>query len=180
MKLLLIGLVIGANNLAASIALGAAGQAARWPRILLAFGVFEFCVPLTGIAVGREVASRLADYTGWLGGALLALLGTWIIIAGLVNGFDLGTLARRSMSWVGILLLAATLSIDNVVIGFSLGLRGYSPLELALTIATCSVVFSAVGLRIGDEGRRHFETIAEVSAGILLLGLAAADLAGWL
>lgn len=180
MKLLLIGIVIGANNLAASIALGAAGQASRWPRILIAFGVFEFFVPLAGIALGREVAHRLADYTEWLGAALLTVLGAWIIIAGLVDRFDLGTLARRAMSWGGILLLAATLSIDNVVIGFSLGLRGYSPLELALTITACSLLFSAIGLRIGDAGRRHFETVAEISAGILLLGLAAADVAGWL
>lgn len=180
MKLLLIGIVIGANNLAASIALGAAGQVARWPRILIVFGLFEFCVPLIGISIGREVARRLVDFTDWLGAALLAMLGAWIIIAGLADRFDLGTLARRAMSWGGIVLLAATLSIDNVVIGFSLGLRGYSPLELALTIAACSVIFSAVGLRIGDTGRRYFETIAEVSAGILLLGLAAADVAGWL
>lgn len=180
MKLLLIGIVVGANNMAASIALGAAGQAARWPRILLVFGVVEFCVPLVGIAVGREVARRLADYTEWLGAVLLALLGAWTMVSGLVARFDLADLMRRAMSWGGLVLLAAGLSVDNAVIGFSLGLRGYSPLELALTIATCSVVFSAVGLGIGDAGRRHFETIAEVAAGIVLLGLAAADVAGWL
>ena len=44
LQLLIIGVVIGSNNFATSLALGALGQEDKHRRILIMFGVFEFSI----------------------------------------------------------------------------------------------------------------------------------------
>lgn len=73
------------------------------------------------------------------------------------------------------MLLAAVLSVDNLVIGFGLGLGGVDALRLALVVMCCSVIFTAIGLLIGARVHRSFESVAEIAAGVLLLAVAAAD-----
>lgn len=180
MKLLVLGIIIGANNLAAALALGALGRAVRWQRILIVFAVFEFSVPLIGIWIGREAAVHLGETFAWVGPVLVGIIGLWTILAGLLDKYDLEHLAKRATSWTGLSILSAGLSIDNLAIGFSLGLKGYAPLMLAATIAACSVLFAAIGLSVGRLGRRSLETPAEVLAGVLLLILAAANATGWI
>jgi putative Mn2+ efflux pump MntP len=173
--LAVLGIVIGSNNLAASLALGALGQAVRRWRIVAVFGAFEFLVPLVGVWLGRHAAGVVAERAGWLGPLLLALLGAWAVAGGLRRDRDEEALARRATTWRGLALLAGGLSLDNLVVGFSLGLGGRSPLLLAAVIAGCSMAFAWLGLRLG---RRRHRRVAEAGTGVLLLALAGASWAG--
>lgn len=177
--LLLLGVVIGANNLATALALGALGQAGHRARILLAFGVFEFFVPLIGIWLGQHASIWLVDHTTWLGPVLLGLLGLGSVVTGIRGSTNDTVLAQRLTSPGGIVLLAAGMSLDNLVIGFSLGLRQISALVMAATICTFSVSFSWLGLSVGDAARRHWERPAEIGAGSLLVALAVLVWLGW-
>jgi putative Mn2+ efflux pump MntP len=76
--------------------------------------------------------------------------------------------------------LAVGLSVDNLAVGFSLGLGEVPPVLLATTIAAFSMAFTWVGLGLGNEMRRHWERRAEIAAGALLVALAVATAAGWL
>lgn len=60
-QILVLGVVIGANNFSAALSLGALGQADRRVRIVSVFAVFEFVVPLVGAALGQALALTLAD-----------------------------------------------------------------------------------------------------------------------
>ncbi len=60
-NLFILGAIIGSNNLAAALALGAIGAKTHRPRILLAFGTFEFLVPLLGLWLGRQAANLVAQ-----------------------------------------------------------------------------------------------------------------------
>jgi manganese efflux pump family protein len=143
-------------------------------------GAFEFLVPLVGVWLGRHAASMVAERAGWLGPVLLALLGSWAIAGGLRRDWDEEALARRATTWRGLVLLAGGLSLDNLVVGFSLGLGGRSPLLLASVIAGCSMAFAWLGLRLGRFARRRGRRAAEVGAGVLLLALAGGSWAGWI
>jgi putative Mn2+ efflux pump MntP len=179
LQLLLLGVVIGANNFATALALGALGQSARWARILSVFAAFEFTVPLVGIWIGQQVAGSVVGATGWLGPVLLAGLGVWTLYEATRPSADLQRLARWLTSWRGLVLIAAGMSLDNLVLGFGLGLGGMPPLLLATTIMVFSVGFAAIGLRLGRRARRDYETISEVITGVLLILLGAADWLGW-
>jgi putative Mn2+ efflux pump MntP len=176
--LLALGVAIGANNLAVSLALGALGQWERRWRIVSVFALFEFSMPLIGILIGRRVAESLALGLGWLAPVLLIGFGLWAGYEALRPGRDEERLAARVASLKGLVLLSASLSLDNLMIGLSLGLSGYSPLTVSATICAFSVVFALFGLRAGRSLRRQARIRAELGAAGLLVGVGVALWAG--
>lgn len=180
LKLLVLGVVIGSNNLAASLALGAFGHRHLRRRVVGVFGLVEFSVPLMGIWAGRELSSAVRDHLAWLGPALLTALGLWAIGTTWMSWEATREMSRRLTTWRGLFLLALGLSLDNLLIGFSLGLRGTEPLVVAATISVFSMAFAWVGIGLGHASRRHWERFAELGAGLLLLLLAGAAWAGWI
>lgn len=180
LELLILGIVIGSNNFATALALGSLGQAERQWRILAMFALFEFSVPLIGLWLGARVSGLVADGMEWLGPLLIAGLGVWTILEATRKTDDSERLAAKLTSWRGLAGLSAIMSLDNLVIGFSLGLGGLPVLLMGSVIMLCSVAFAWVGLRIGARGRRSFENVAEAVSGLLLLALAGADWLGWL
>ena len=75
---------------------------------------------------------------------------------------------------------SAGLSVDNLVVGFGLGLGGVPVLLTATVIMLCSATFAWAGLHLGAMGRRHFEAPAEAVSGVLLLAVAGMIALGWL
>ncbi|KWV95525.1 manganese efflux pump [Erythrobacter sp. AP23] len=176
--LLILGIVIASNNFAAALALGAIGaRRCRW-RILIAFGVFEFLVPLTGLWLGRKTSGAIAETAAWIGPLLLACLGGWALWnandATFGEESDIDTIA----SWTGLVALATALSVDNLLVGFSIGLGKIEPLALATTIAAFSIVFTQIGIEIGARAASSYERSARLVTGSLLLALAAAEFLG--
>lgn len=179
LKLLILGVVIGSNNLASSLALGAMGQVTRsrrW-RIIAVFGVFEFVVPLVGVALGQQASARIAGQSTWIGPALLIGLGVWIVYAGLRDKPKRDKrMAEQITTWQGLVLLALGLSLDNLLVGFSLGLEQIGPLLAATTIAIFSMGFAWIGLVTGKRLRKIWRQRAQIGSGVLLVlvGIASA------
>ncbi len=180
LQLLILGIVVGSNNFATTLALGSLGQADRRWRILMVFAVFEFGVPLLGLALGRQLSGRLAEQGTWLGPLLIAGLGLWTLLISARRTPDAVQLGRWLSSWRGLIVLSAGLSLDNLVVGFGLGLGHLPVLVTATVIMLCSVGFAWTGLHLGAMGRRDFETPAEATSGLLLLLVAWMLWAGWL
>ena len=177
---LILGFVIGSNNLAVALSLGAMGQAARRFRVMLVFGVFEFVMPLLGIGLGAATARAIGLHTNVIGAVLLISLGLLTVVGGIRNRRQDEKLAKQVTQWRGLVFLALGLSLDNVVVGFSLGLDHAEPLAVATTIACFSVLFTWIGMRLGHESRRSWEQIAKIGAGMLLVGFGTANGMGWL
>lgn len=169
--MLILGVVIGFNNLAVSLALGALGRRPRRWRIVGVFMVFEFTVPLIGLLIGSQLAGAGADAGRAIGALLLAGLGAWTLWSSLESA-EGERLAQRATTWSGLIGLAAGLSLDNLVVGFALGLGEASPLLVASVIAAFSAGFTLAGLEIGAQGRRRWERRTEIVAGLALIMVA--------
>lgn len=180
LSLAVLGLVIGSNNLATALALGALGQAVRRLRVITVFGLFEFFIPLVGLWIGRTASHWIEEKATWVSTGLLGALGLWMILAGIRQRRKDARLAERITTWRGLVLLSTGLSLDNLVIGFSLGLGDAEPLLVAGTIAVFSVAFTWGGLHLGSAARSHWERFAEIGAGLLLIALAVAKAVGWI
>ncbi len=179
-QLVVLGVVIGANNFSAALSLGALGQVSRRVRIVGVFGAFEFVVPLIGASIGQALALTLAGVARWIGAALLLAVGAFTIVAGARQQDKDERVARLVTSWRGLVVLASGLSVDNLAVGFGLGLGRVEPLALASTIAVSSMAFTWVGIGLGNDMRRHWERRSELAAGGLLICMGIAAAAGWL
>lgn len=179
LRLLLIGIAIAANNTAVALALGSVARRQLWPRILLVFGAFEFTIPLIGAWLGQHAARLIAGHADWLGPLMLMSLGGLTIVSALRSRSERRDLAHYLTGWTGLVVLSVGLSLDNLVVGFSMGLGGVPPLALALTILTCSVLFAWAGLALGRTARRNWGGFAGVVSGLILMGLAIIVWMGW-
>jgi manganese efflux pump family protein len=176
-RLLVLGIVIGSNNLAVALALGSLGQTIRVRRIVSVFGLLEFVVPLFGLLIGRGLAVTISESVAFISPILLAGVGAATLLVAFRGRIDAESLARRITSYRGLALLGLILSVDNLVLGFGLGLQGDSPLLVAADIALFSMLFTWIGLKTGDKVR-ILEPVARYGAGILLLFFSAYEWLG--
>lgn len=173
-ELLVLGAIIGSNNLATALAIGSLGTVERRWRVVIVFAVFEFFIPLVGLWIGQRASQSVADYVSWLGPTILGALGAWIVFSALREADDTVGLAQKVTSWRGLTALAAALSIDNLIIGFSLGLGEIEPLRLALVIGGFAIVFAWTGMAVGNRAQARHRKLTKVATGLMLIALGAA------
>lgn len=177
LAVLLVAGSLGLSNFAASIAIGIAGVDRQLrTRVALAFGVFEAGMPILGLLLGHGVAHDLGSRAHIVGGALLIATGAFTI-AQAVRTTDAAPSAlnlRRGRLW----LLAAGLSIDNLIVGFALGACNVSIVLAVTVIAVVSVAMSLMGLELGDRLGARVENNGELLAGIVLVGVGIAIATG--
>lgn len=177
-EVMLAGLVIGVDNLAAALALGALGQRARLVRIAAAFTVFGAIMPVVGALAGRGLAEAVAGVGAWLGAAVLAGLGGWMLVQA-VRESGGEAAAERVTGGRGLFLLAATLSLDNLAVGFGLGVGGTPPWAIGFVGGLSVFGLTVLGLRAGDAARVRWQRYAHLTGAALLLALALAMALGW-
>lgn len=180
-KLFILGIVIGSNNLAVAFALGALQIRSYWWRIILTFGLFEFFIPLVGVFIGRQFSQFIADYASYVGGALLIILGLFMSYKSFTNSsHNKAYLLRKITTWTGIISLSAGLSLDNLIVGFSIGLKNFHPITTASVIAGSSIIFTVIGLNFGNYLHKSFRTWTDVGTALLLIAIGVATFIGWI
>jgi manganese efflux pump family protein len=178
LALLLVAGSLGLNNLAASIAIGMSGvdQAAR-TRTALAFGLFEAGMPVVGLLVGRQLSHALGAAANTVGGLLLIAVGAQVTISAVRSPHN-SHQPVEPQRMAKLLILAAALSIDNLVVGFALGAYR-APLALSVAvIALVSVGLSLVGLELGARLGARVEHRSELLSGLVLIAVGLAILTG--
>jgi manganese efflux pump family protein len=175
LALLLSALAVGLDNFAAAIGIGLAGVDARTRvRVAVIFGLFEAGMPIVGILVGHGAEHSLGRTTRYVGGALLVAVGLWILLE--------ARRAHRGRSdeqqpqpepqpMARLILTALGLSIDNLVVGFGLGVTK-APLALALVVfAVVSVGLSLAGLEVGRRLGAQLQRRSDEIAAIVLIAV---------
>ena len=179
LAVLLVAGSLGLSNFAASIAIGIAGVDRQVrARVALAFGLFEAGMPILGLLLGRGVVHALGSRTHIIGGALLIATGVSSVAQAMrtPEAAPSALNSRRGGLW----LLAAGLSIDNLIVGFALGTYNVSIVLSVTVIAAVSVAMSLIGLELGDRLGIRVEHNSELVAGIVLVGVGAAVAIGFL
>lgn len=180
-KLILLGVIIGSNNLAVAFTLGALKIRSFWMRIIIVFGVFEFVIPLLGLFIGYQFSEVIADYAAYVGGGILLAFGLFMAYKSFNSSLEREQyLLEKVTSWMGIISLAAGLSLDNLIVGFSMGLQNFHPLTTASVIAASSVIFTFFGLNTGKYLKKHFKKSTDLFSAVLLILLGIATVFEWL
>ena len=178
LTLLLVAGSVGLDNFAAAIAIGLGGVDQRVRlRIAVVFGLFEAGMPVIGLLIGRGLSGALGSAAHLVGGGLLILVGAQMGVSTLrsddeappaLAGAPLGRLA----------LLAAGLSIDNLVIGFALGARDTSLVLAVIVIGVVSVGLSLAGLELGNRLGAEVGHRSELLGAGVLVAVGVAMVAG--
>jgi len=170
LTLLLVALSIGLDNFAASVAIGTSEINNKLRRkVALVFGGFGTAAPIIGLLIGQKVAGILGNRANFIGGGLLVLVGIYLVYSSLKKVDDKEAKKTTLDSTWGMLLAGISVSVDNLIVGFSLGAHHISLLLAIIIIGILSVALALAGLEIGRKLSSKFEEFSEIIGGVILL-----------
>lgn len=168
LRLLAFVLPLCLDSFAVSAALGARRptRAQRW-RISALIVAFEAMMPIVGVAVGRPLASLIGSAADYVAAALLVAVGLWMCLAEQDEEGE----ADRLLSATGWLAIGigVTVGLDELAIGFTLGLTGLSLPAVVIAIAIQAVVATQLGLALGARVGERWRELGERGAGVVLV-----------
>jgi manganese efflux pump family protein len=166
---MLVAVSVGLDNFGAATVIGIGGVDKHLRiRIAAIFGVFEALMPLVGLLLGRSVAGTLGSHASVLAGGVLCLVGAYTVVTELFGRKE-GSRSPEKPSLSRLILLGASLSIDNLAIGFALGDYHVGVVVAALVIAGFSVALTLAGLELGARLGAQIGRRSELVGGALLL-----------
>ena len=172
LKLILFVLPLGLDTFAVAAALGMRGLPKRQRlRISLLMSGFEMAMPIVGLFVGRALGAVVGHAADYVAIGVLGVLGLWMIVHEEGDeGERVGQLAGGS----GLVLLGLgiSISLDELAIGFTIGLLHLSLVLAVVLIGLQAFLFAQLGLRLGARLNETLRERAEQLAGLALLGLA--------
>jgi manganese efflux pump family protein len=167
----LVGLIVplGLDTFAVAAALGIAGLKRQDRiRVSLLFTAFEVGMPLVGFFGGRlvgDVAGNAADYLAIL---VLIVLGVYMVWpkSEEKEHHRVGLLRRtHGLAAIG---LGISISLDELAIGFTIGLLRFSIFLVVILIGVQTFIVTQLGLRLGARVGERVREGAERLAGVAL------------
>jgi putative Mn2+ efflux pump MntP len=166
-------LPLGLDTFAIAAALGMTRlTVAQRVRFGLLFAAFEGGMPVIGLLVGAGLGRLIGGFSEYVAIVALAGLGAYMLF-----GQDKDDeRARRLVASTGtaMILLGLSVSLDELAIGFSLGLLNVPIVPAIVLIAAQAFIVSQVGFAIGGRIGEATREGAEKVAGAALIVIAGA------
>ncbi len=206
LRIVLFLLPLGLDTLAVSLALGIKSDADEpnesrtyplriplWLRSAVLFALAETTMPLVGLALGYTLSVLISGIMNIIGALLLIAVGGWELLAEVLERYRkihgapptlkmAGQAQSARFSWRQQLLLALSVSLDELAVGFSFGAfaarlgkgANLSPLVFCAYIGIQGLLMAAIGIAAGRIVRhrlRWLQEWSELLSSTLLIGL---------
>lgn len=166
-------LPLALDTFAVSAALGVAGiPADRRLRTSLVLTAFEAGMPIVGALLGGGVGRVLGQFAGWTAIAFLVIAGALLLRPGDEGKEEARLKLLVRAQGIAIIDLGISISVDELAIGFSIGLLGISLLAAVIWIAIQAFVAAQLGMRIGHRIGEELRERAEQASGAVLILMA--------
>jgi manganese efflux pump family protein len=172
-RLIALVLPLALDTFAISAALGMTRISSRRRLGLgLLFAGFEGGMPLVGLAIGAAVGVVIGGVADYVAIVALAGLGVYMLRADEEKEEER---IERFANSTGVALVAVGLavSLDELAIGFALGLTHVPVVAAVLLIAGQAFIVSQLGFALGRRVGESVREGAETLAGIALIAIAA-------
>ena len=170
LKLLAFVLPLGIDSFAVAAAIGAAQVTTAWQRlrISLLFVAFEGGMPLIGLGLGAALAHGIGQVADYVAAAAVIGVGGWMVFADDEGEEDKAARITnsRGLALVG---LGISISLDELAVGFSIGLSRLPATEVIVAIALQAFVAAQLGLALGAKIAERWRERAERLAGVALI-----------
>ncbi len=153
-------------------ALGVAGLAKRERlRTSLLLTAFEAGMPLLGFLVGAGLGSIIGQWADYFAAVVLAATGAWMLRLTSSEEEEEEQKVRLLESARGwaIIVLGLGISLDELAIGFGVGLLRLPLVLLVALIAVQAFLAAQLGMRLGSRIAEKARWAAEKVAGALLV-----------
>ena len=179
-----VAIALGADAFSLSLAIGLAGI--RWRKVLhlsLVVAVFHVLMPLGGMMLGQALGAVLGQFASLTGALVLLGLGgrmLYKVYRPTTECFPLGkardslfhkelSTNNASLRGFGIYVLAASVSLDALSVGFSLGTIKSDILITVMIIGLVAGLMTGMGLVLGRAMGTWLGDKAEMLGGLALL-----------
>lgn len=171
-KLIALVIPLGLDTFAVAAALGMLGTTpATRLRVSALFTAFEAVMPLVGLALGAPLGRAIGRTADYIAVGVLLAFGLYTVLGS--GEREERTVARLSEArGIGALLLGLSISLDELAIGFTLGLLRLPAALVIVLIALQAFVVTQLGLRLGHRLSERLRETAERIAGLALAALA--------
>lgn len=148
-------------------------------RAALAFGFFQFGMPLLGWFLGSSFRTAIEHFDHWIAFSLLSFVGLKMVIEGIKSRDPAACpdpdedKSHGIMHLNTLVVLAIATSIDAMAIGLSYNILGTPIFWPAVLIGITTFSVSMAGLEFGKKMKHVLEEWAEILGGsvLVLIGL---------
>lgn len=170
LKMIALILSLGMDTLMMSISLGFVKTKGK-VKIAMTFACAEALMPLIGLLVGKGAGQLIGSWASLIGGIALLGVAAWFIFFEDEEEEE-EKLERDLVGWT-LIVTALSISLDELAVGFSIGLVGVPVTLTIILVAIQAFVFTFLGLTFGSKLKRYLGEWSEKLAGIILglLGL---------
>ena len=125
-------------------------------------------MPLIGLAIGAPIARTVGSAAEYIAAIVLAATGIWMLVS---DDDDEAEAAGRMLAATGwsVVALGLSISLDELAIGFTLGLSRLPVVAVIVAIGIQALVATQLGLLVGHRLGRAWRERAEKLAGALLI-----------
>jgi putative Mn2+ efflux pump MntP len=137
-------------------------------RISITFGGAHILMPIFGWVLGSTVINLIQRWDHWLAFILLAYVGVRMLKEGMkketeeVNANDL-------MGLASLIMFTIAVSIDAMAVGLSFSLEKYNIWIPSLYMGVSTLIFTFLGLNIGNKTGQRFGKKAQIIGGLILI-----------
>ena len=176
-KLIALVVPLGLDTFAVAAAIGTLSPSpATRRRVSWLFPAFEAGMPLVGLALGAPLGHVIGGVADYVAIGVLLALGLYTLLAS--DERQERTIPRLAqVQGPGALLLGLSISLDELAIGFTLGLLRLPVVLVIALIAVQTFAVTRAGLRWGHQISAKQRDATEHLAGVALTGLAVVLLA---
>ena len=135
-------------------------------KILLSVivGIYHFIMPLIGLKLGSVITSKIIINTNILVGIILSLISIEMIISSFKNKEE-----KFLFSIPGYFLFGLSVSIDSLTTGIGLPAITDNYIITALIFSVTSLIFTFLGLNLGNILNQKYGKISTLIGGSILL-----------
>lgn len=170
-ELFLIGIGLSMDAFAVSICKGLSIKRMRLSHALLVgfyFGGFQALMPFIGYLLGTRFQNAITAYDHWIAFGLLGIIGSHMIREALDPE---GDSCDASLRIKDMLILAIATSIDALAVGVTFAFLQVQILPAVTLIGTTTFLLSVLGVKAGSIFGYRYQTKAEITGGIILIGI---------
>lgn len=165
LKMVALILSLGMDTLMMSISLGFVQTKGKL-KIAFTFAFAEAIMPLVGLAIGKGTGRLIGEWASLLGGVALLAIAIWLIF--FEDEDEEEERLERELKGLTLIVTALSISLDELAVGFSVGLVGV-PIALTIVlIALQALVFTFLGITFGAKLKPYLGEWAEKLAGVVL------------